>query len=252
MFTTWQGKCGYLVFAALAMSLTIVLSRPGYVRDLQRPVERGFGPPCSLWQAARLFCSLFWERMMLLGVTVACGLRLYLGQWRLLDLLVLGLALLAFPIVEYVLHRVLLHNWPASWPEPLSVLVHKVHHRDPWHMERAQNPGIAMIGYAVGLPIVWFPWLPLPQGMTGVAASWLVLFLYEAVHLLIHTSYKPRSLWFRRLWRNHRLHHFKSEHYWFSVAAYGVDQALWTDPPPQHIATSPTCLSLDEREFVQP
>ena len=115
-------------------------------------------------------------------------------------------------------------------------------------MERAINPPLAVALYAVGLPVVFFPFLSKPQAMTGVAASWVVLLAYEWIHLLIHTSHVPRNWLFKRIWRNHRLHHFKSEHYWFNVSTYGVDGLLGTQPSPKSVPTSTTCLSLDDAE----
>jgi sterol desaturase/sphingolipid hydroxylase (fatty acid hydroxylase superfamily) len=240
------------VFAIVVMLVTARLSRRGLEQSLQRPIQRGFGPPCTLWQAWCLFCSLFWERVLLSCVAVACALRLTLGHWRLADIMIAASVAAGFPFAEYFIHRYVLHGWPG-WRrgdrrESVSALVHRVHHRDPWHMERAQNPPIAVIGYAVGLPILWFPLLPLPQGMTGVACSWLVLLVYEWTHLLIHTSYKPRNWLFKRIWRNHRLHHFKNEYYWFNVSTLGVDALLHTAPPPGAIPTSETCMTLDEQE----
>ena len=40
--------------------------------------------------------------------------------------------------------------------------------------------------------------------------------VYEWCHYLIHTDYKPKTAVYRAIWRNHRLHHFKNEHYWFT------------------------------------
>jgi Fatty acid hydroxylase superfamily len=254
MFSTWQGKATYLAFGILALLLTSHLTRPGFEKSLTRPVTRGFGPPCTLWQAWRLFCSFFWEQMLLAGVVVSCAIRLALGHWRLVDgAIAIGIAAV-FPFIEYLSHRHLLHGPAKSADGPrresLAALVHRVHHRDPWHMERAINPQLSVVLYAVGLPVVFFPFFSPPQAMTGVAASWIVLFWYEWIHLLIHTSYVPRNALYNRIWRNHRLHHFKNEHFWYNVSTYGVDSLLGTKPHPTSVPTSPTCLTLDETEAI--
>jgi sterol desaturase/sphingolipid hydroxylase (fatty acid hydroxylase superfamily) len=47
------------------------------------------------------------------------------------------------------------------------------------------------------------------------------------------------------MYRNHRLHHFKNEHYWFAVTTPGLaDRALGTYPDPQSVPTSPTAKNL--------
>jgi hypothetical protein len=251
MFSSWHGRVAYLIFAALALGLTARLTRPGLEETLNRPIVRGFGPPCSLWQAWKLFCGFFWEQMLLAGVVVSCSIRVALGQWHPTDLLIAAGVVVVFPFQEYLSHKYLLHRPPKVLNrsrESLVALVHRAHHRDPWHMERAINPPVAVILYAVGLPVIFFPLLARPQAMTGVAASWLVLLWYEWVHLLIHTSHVPRNALFKRIWRNHRLHHFKNEHFWYNVSTYGVDSLLHTKPHPASVPTSQSCLTLDDSE----
>ena len=196
--------------------------------------------------------QFFWERVLLLGVVVSCGIRLWLGNWHWSDLVIALGVTAVFPFQEYLSHKYLLHEPPrllfGSKHESLVALCHRVHHRDPWNMERAINPPLAVALYAVGLPVVFFPFLSKPQAMTGVAASWVVLLAYEWIHLLIHTSHVPRNWLFKRIWRNHRLHHFKSEHYWFNVSTYGVDGLLGTQPSPKSVPTSTNCLTLDDAE----
>ena len=47
------------------------------------------------------------------------------------------------------------------------------------------------------------------------------------------------------MWRNHRQHHFKNEHYWFTVTTAGTaDRVLGTYPDPATVATSPTAKNL--------
>ena len=74
---------------------------------------------------------------------------------------------------------------------------------------------------------------------------------YEWVHYLTHTNYVPRGAYYRRLWRNHRLHHYKNEHHWFGFIVPWVDTAFGTDPALKDVETSPTCrnLGVDEDDL---
>ena len=64
-------------------------------------------------------------------------------------------------------------------------------------------------------------------------------------HYLLHSDYRPRSKAYRAIWRNHRLHHYKSEHYWFTVTTAGIaDRVLGTYPDPSEVETSPTVRAL--------
>jgi sterol desaturase/sphingolipid hydroxylase (fatty acid hydroxylase superfamily) len=76
-----------------------------------------------------------------------------------------------------------------------------------------------------------------------------IKFAYEWVHYLVHSDYRPRSAWFRSVWRNHRLHHYKNEHYWFTVTSAGTaDRLFGTYPDPASVQTSPTVRALHASE----
>jgi hypothetical protein len=252
MFRPWQFAIAYLFVAATALILTAVCTRRGLEDSLQRPIVRGFGPPCTLWDAWCLFSSFFWERLLLACTAIACGIRLYYGDWRPIELLIAAGVVITFPFQEYLTHRYLLHHRPIvifGRPfESIIALVHRVHHRDPWHMERAINPPIAVVLYIVGLPVVFLPFMATGRALSAIAASWVVLLIYEWTHLLIHTSYVPQNWLFKRIWRNHRAHHFKNEHYWFNVSTYGVDSLLGTNPAPAEAPLSASCLTLEGQD----
>ncbi len=47
------------------------------------------------------------------------------------------------------------------------------------------------------------------------------------------------------MWRNHRLHHYKNEHYWFTVTTAGTaDRLFGTYPDPETVPTSATAKNL--------
>jgi sterol desaturase/sphingolipid hydroxylase (fatty acid hydroxylase superfamily) len=71
-----------------------------------------------------------------------------------------------------------------------------------------------------------------------------MLFAYEWTHYLIHTSYRPKRRFYRYIWRAHRLHHFKNEHYWFGVTVHLADHVLRTFPAKEAVETSPTARTL--------
>jgi hypothetical protein len=58
-------------------------------------------------------------------------------------------------------------------------------------------------------------------------------------------EWKPRTPFYRAIWRNHRLHHFKNEHYWFTITSSGTaDRVLRTHPDPATVPTSLTAKNL--------
>jgi ribosomal protein L39E len=78
------------------------------------------------------------------------------------------------------------------------------------------------------------------MAVQGVLAS-----IYEWTHHLVHTDYSPKTRLAKAVRRNHRLHHYKNEHYWFTVTTSGTaDRLLGTYADPSEIPTSPTARAL--------
>jgi sterol desaturase/sphingolipid hydroxylase (fatty acid hydroxylase superfamily) len=85
----------------------------------------------------------------------------------------------------------------------------------------------------------------LAAGATFLVAVGALMFGYEWVHYLVHSDYRPRTRAFRAVWRNHRLHHYKNEHYWFTVTTAGTaDRLFGTCPDSASVQTSKTVRDL--------
>jgi len=82
------------------------------------------------------------------------------------------------------------------------------------------------------------------QALSGLAMSYAMLLTYEWTHFLIHSTYVPRSRYYRYIWRAHRLHHYKNEKYWFGVTVHLADHVLRTFPQRDAVETSPTARTL--------
>ena len=83
------------------------------------------------------------------------------------------------------------------------------------------------------------------QALTFVATVGAAGIVYEWVHYLVHSDYKPRSRAYRAVYRHHRLHHFKNENYWLTVTtAHSADRLFGTDPDPADVPTSATAKDL--------
>jgi len=54
----------------------------------------------------------------------------------------------------------------------------------------------------------------------------------------------PRTPYYQRLWRNHRLHHFRNEHFWYGVTRLEGDRLFGTAPEVASVAVSPTARML--------
>ncbi|MBO0856046.1 MAG: sterol desaturase family protein, partial [Nocardia sp.] len=123
---------------------------------------------------------------------------------------------------------------------------HREHHADP------RAIGLVFIPWQVQLQLIpefavlaWLVTPTWPAMFSMLVSMFVLLSAYEWTHYLLHTDYRPRSRWYRMVWRNHRLHHYKSERYWFAVTTAGTaDRVLGTYPDPGEVPTSPTVKRL--------
>jgi hypothetical protein len=245
---SWPAIVGYITVASV---IFIWLRRGSSTDELAGQLgreTRGFGPSTALGAIAVDFFRLRGARLLLLVFAIAGVVRLTLGHWSRWDVAV-TLGIVAFwPIQEWAIHVFLLHLKPivlfGRRFDPIVARNHRNHHRNPWDPELGITPPHIIWLYTAGLPGVWLLMLPPAQAFTGVAVYFALALNYEWIHYLIHTSYAPRSWFYKRLWLNHRLHHFKNEHYWYGVTMLTGDWLLMTQPTVQHANRSETCLTL--------
>ncbi|WP_067857892.1 sterol desaturase family protein [Nocardia shimofusensis] len=188
----------------------------------------------------------------LIGITlvVASAARVTVGDWQPTDALVPLLILATFPLVEWVIHVLVLH-WRPKRIGPVRLdselaRKHREHHVDPRDIPLIFIPTrslLVVIAALAAIAVFAFPRLGL--GLTFVLTVATLGLCYEWTHFLIHTDYKPRHAPYRAIWRNHRHHHYKNEHFWFTVTSSGTaDRLFGTYPDPAKVPTSPTARHL--------
>jgi hypothetical protein len=176
------------------------------------------------------------------------------GDWGWGDVVVPAVLVATFPVYEWLVHVFILHWRPRTVAgvtvDSLLARKHREHHSDPrdvplvfipWPVFLWLLPLLAVIGVVV-FPLVG---LGLELGLTYIGCMATLGILYEWTHFLIHSDYKPKTRVYKAIWRNHRLHHYKNEHYWFSVTSSGTSDRLFgTYPDPATVKTSPTAKNL--------
>ena len=196
----------------------------------------------------------FWRHpspwLLSVALIGAVAARIAVGDWQLGDAL-LPLAVVAlFPFLEWVIHVTVLHWRPRRLAgvtvDSQLARKHREHHVDPRDVDAVFIPTMSLIGALAGVSALALWAFP----RTGLGLTFLVVMLafglgYEWTHYLIHTDYKAKTAMYKAIWRNHRLHHFKNERYWFSVTTSGTsDRVLGTYPDPATVANSPTAKNL--------
>jgi Fatty acid hydroxylase superfamily len=204
----------------------------------------------TLGDAAREFIRHPSPWMLGAALMIGVGARSAAGDWQLTDLLVPAAMLATFPFFEWIVHVFVLHWRPRKFGairvDSLLARDHRRHHADPRDIPLIFIPWRALLWIlpaTVTTALLAFPRLGL--GLTFLSFLTLLGVCYEWCHYLIHSDYKPKTRAYRAVWRNHRQHHYKNEHYWFTVTSAGTaDRALRTYPDPATVATSPTAKNL--------
>ena len=212
----------------------------------ERPTRTGF----TLADAGREF----WKHPSpwMIGATFVAALtaRIIVGDRQITDALVPLVMIALFPLFEWIIHVFILHWRPKHLGrliiDPLLAREHRAHHMDPRNIPLIFLPFKALLWVlplTLAVALLAFPRLGI--GLTYLVFISALGLCYEWSHYLIQGDYKPKTRVYRAIWRNHRNHHYKNEHYWFTVTSSGTaDRALGTYPDLATVATSPTAKNL--------
>lgn len=215
----------------------------------------GRDSPATLGEALSEFARHPSPRILMGIVVAAAVLRAALGGWSPWDLAVAAVLVALWPVQEWLIHVFILHWRPRRIAgrtlDFTTPRMHRAHHRDPWQLELVFVPTHVLAYAPLGVgALLWWLAPAAPQAATALLVYFTLALHYEWVHFLVHTRYRPRTRRYRRLWRNHRLHHFKNEHYWYGVTMLGGDRLLGTRADPAAVPTSPTCRTLGLEESL--
>lgn len=158
------------------------------------------------------------------------------------DFIIVAVSVVLIGVVEWFAHRVLFHAPDKSRRSRLlnTGASHRRHHADPtdltWVLLAPRGARALMVAVAVlvagwsvptalglGVP-------PLGPVLSGVGVGWLAIANYEWTHLLFHSSYRPRTRHYRRLARNHRIHHFRDPEVLYGISNNLGDRIFATMP----------------------
>ena len=206
-------------------------------------------PGLTLGDAFGIFIRYLNAKVIAAWFIAAAVVRLVLGGWSLGDLVVAGIILGLQPFTEWVIHVTVLHLRPfrvrGRTIDPILSRRHRQHHQDPKLIKYVLIPrGVVFRSLIISLPLYWLVTPTLREGVTALVTAYGMLFVYEWTHFLIHSTYNPKSWYYRSIWRSHRLHHYRNEKYWFGVTINVADHVLRTFPQRDEVEPSPTARTL--------
>lgn len=219
---------------------------------LDAPSNDKPAPAETLWDAFKLFVTYPTPWMIFGTATAATAMRVWLGGFGWIDLAIAAAIFAFWPVQEWLIHVFILHFKPFElFGKRIDLHLadeHRKHHRRPWIIPKIFVPMRAVvIGITVVVPLViWVGGATIGMGHTlsALAVFFGLGSIYEWTHFLVHTAYKPKHAFYRRLWRNHRLHHFMNENYWYGVTRLEGDMLLGTSPEPKSVEKSTTVRSI--------
>ena len=193
------------------------------------------------------------------AIVAALAARIAIGSptWR--DAAAAAFMLVVYPFGEWAIHVHLLHMRPfrirGRKVDLISARAHRAHHEDPHRLDLINFSPLealailvlavpAAVGIGVGLAALLPGRLTIGPFVTMLLTGYLLVGIYEWIHFLIHTAHRPRSRYYRSIWRNHRLHHFKNERYWHGITNTVGDRVLGTFPDQREVKRSRTARSL--------
>jgi hypothetical protein len=181
-------------------------------------------------------------RIIVVGFAATVAVRVALGQWRWINLIGPAVVLVLEPFIEWTIHVYLLHARRDFY----VAVKHRAHHQDPRNVELVLLPTrVPMLALPIAAVITALVGgRDYPGAVGTLAFGFLMLLTYEWTHFLIHSKYRPKRWYYRVIWRNHRNHHFRNEHYWFGVATDIGDRVLRTAPERDAVPVSPTAKDL--------
>ncbi len=126
-----------------------------------------------------------------------------------------------FTWVEYILHRYVFHMTTfTKTREKLQYTLHGVHHEFPKDKSRLAMPPLVSVTISTVLLLIFrvilgdFTFAFLPGLLTGYS-------FYLSIHYMLH-AFQPPKNFFKILWANHSIHHYKSRN-----VGFGVSSPFW-------------------------
>jgi sterol desaturase/sphingolipid hydroxylase (fatty acid hydroxylase superfamily) len=131
------------------------------------------------------------------------------------------LGAISFTWLEYVVHRYVFHMKTfTALRERIQYTIHGVHHEFPKDKERLAMPPLLSITLAT-LLLLFFR-LILGDLAFAFFPGFIVAYAaYLAIHYMVH-AFPPPNNFFKVLWVNHSIHHYKDGEW-----VFGVSSPLW-------------------------
>lgn len=182
--------------------------------------------PTTRWAVAQVLARHRSTHVILASLLPLVVVRAMAGSVVVGDVWAVGVVAVLWPAMEWGMH-VAMHVPPFSlgrWTvDPHVCRSHRRHHEHPGVVDDLLLPPVILGGLAV---VAWvaLPWLfGRGPGFSAAVAFHIGGLLNGWVHLLTHSSVRPRTRYYAWIRKTHTLHHCKDRRRWFSFTGPWLD-----------------------------
>ena len=128
---------------------------------------------------------------------------------------------------EYIIHRFVFH-WASDNPRirRVSYILHGNHHEFPRDRQRLFMPPVPSL--ILSSLIFLLMYVAMGNNVFSFFPGFMLGYLmYGSMHYAIH-AWNPPYKWMKAIWRNHHLHHYKSDEKGFGVSSHVWDKVFGT------------------------
>jgi sterol desaturase/sphingolipid hydroxylase (fatty acid hydroxylase superfamily) len=129
---------------------------------------------------------------------------------------------------EYVMHRFVFH-WVSDNQgiQRFSYILHGNHHEFPRDRQRLFMPPVPSLILASLIFLMMYA--AIGSNVFSFFPGFILGYLmYGSIHYAIH-AWNPPYKWMKPIWRNHHLHHYKSDEKGFGVSSHIWDKVFGTE-----------------------
>ncbi|MGG1254020.1 sterol desaturase family protein [Brevibacillus agri] len=185
--------------------------------------------------------EFFGQRLIIFLLLLCLGnfygfVATFYGYWSLIAVLS-GVVL--FIILEYIVHRYILHEFPRLLPAAYQG--HVAHHQYPQDIQYLFGPvRYDVIAYLFMFGITYLiTGNNLNLAFSVVFGSSLYQLYYQWKHYVSHRPIKPITRWGRYIKKWHLLHHHLDENAYYGVSNSFVDILMGSNKPQNPAVSSP-------------
>ncbi|PFD38758.1 fatty acid hydroxylase [Bacillus cereus] len=159
-----------------------------------------------------------------------------------------------YTLNEYVTHRFLFHIKPPKNRFLLKMLrrLHYDHHVYPDDLKLLFLPvWYSLPGFAIYLFVLYGFTKSVTVTLSFGIGMIIMLLVYEWKHYIAHKPIRPFTKFGRWLKKQHILHHYKNEKYWFGVSNPVYDFLFGTYKDGKDVELSETARNLEKKKETE-